>query len=563
MQVKNVILMGALVLCSLCSVAHSEEAASANAYASFSDIPAPLSRRLMTSQYHEQYIAQVLGIIRQGAQDKTSLTPDDINALKEKQNNELRRRQVQKIMTYDTDFDGKVTRNEVVSSLTARNEKHIDRKTDQIMATDIDNDSVIMTDEMSTIKENKESGGGSGTSLELAEVLALDPNKDGKLSILELATMAEKAFRTLDVNADGILSETEIADMRKEANAQAETSRKISSNCSLPKPQTDEKIIFIGVYEGNTVSTVSVAGQTAETNVIPVQIDKGSEKLYIVTSAFSPVIWQLTGDTDRVERIILAGRSMPEGTDNNDIGGNYINAGVTGVSQNKVTFQRARDCGLHTGYDSQDNRKKETTLNVLKKLLGRSPDLFFSTYGVTGLHIFGDRINSDISAKLEDQQKQAPDGFEKNLWAKHLRYMPGGLIDLKAADVVSDGPVVRYDVLPKWAGMAKLAHDGAIVPESGRGSVGVRITGKGLPSVTVMGVDGVENIQMNNTASSQIQFETANVFKIVKSIPYFPSGLYGGYSTKFVLGKGVALPKGNPGHSTVISEETGNVISEP
>jgi hypothetical protein len=39
-----------------------------------------------------------------------------------------------------------------------------------------------------------------------------------------------------------------------------------------------------------------------------------------------------------------------------------------------------------------------------------------------------------------------------------------------------------------------------------------------------------------------------------------PAGLYGGYSVKFLLLRGVPKPDGDPGHSTVISEETGRPV---
>lgn len=40
----------------------------------------------------------------------------------------------------------------------------------------------------------------------------------------------------------------------------------------------------------------------------------------------------------------------------------------------------------------------------------------------------------------------------------------------------------------------------------------------------------------------------------------FPAGLAGAHSVKFLLLRGVPKPDGNPGHSTVISEETGEAL---
>ena len=113
---------------------------------------------------------------------------------------------------------------------------------------------------------------------------------------------------------------------------------------------------------------------------------------------------------------------MPEGTDNNDRGGAKINIGATGVEKEKITFRHGRTCGMGSAW-----KKSETQIRVLEKLLGRQPNLFYAEYGVTGIHIFGERINTDISKDIEMFQKKTPEGFEPSLWNKHIRYMPGGV----------------------------------------------------------------------------------------------------------------------------------------
>ncbi|HXJ34551.1 MAG TPA: hypothetical protein VMS22_11020 [Candidatus Eisenbacteria bacterium] len=42
-----------------------------------------------------------------------------------------------------------------------------------------------------------------------------------------------------------------------------------------------------------------------------------------------------------------------------------------------------------------------------------------------------------------------------------------------------------------------------------------------------------------------------------RRIPRFPAGLAGAQAVSFTLGRGVPMPAGDPGHSCVISEETG------
>lgn len=557
---KKLLVAGAVICISWVGTAQAQKEIPSDVYPTFSDIPLPLSQGLMGSQYPEKYVSQILEVIRQTARDNANLTADDIKTIKEKADNDRRRRQVQEIIAYDSNFDGNITRDEIVGVLSSSpgrgNEQFIGNQASRIMDADIDKDGVITTEEMSTIRDKKDHYSSYRYRNDPSSFLELDPDGDGKLTIAELTGLAEKAFRTVDVDADGILSRKEMEAIQETSRQYRDLAERLSPSCTLPKPQADEKIVFIGVYEGKSVSTMSVAGQEEETNVIPLQIDKGDERLYIVTSAVTPIIWQLKGDTNRVARIVLAGGSTQKDKDNNDR--RSINVGVTGVSKDKVTFSSAQDCGLAPGYE-QEGAKKKLTLDILTKLLGRSPDLYFSQYGVTGVHIFGDRINSDISAAIEESQKQAPPGFEKNSWKKHIRFMPGGLIDLKGQEIISDAKAVPYEVLPKWAGIAKLAHEGAIVPD-GSGSSTVIVTRPGQDSLTI---EGIENIRLHEAATTRVEFDMGRKLKIVKDIPYYPSGLTGGYSAHFIIGKGVTPPKGSAGHSDVILEETGEKISGP
>lgn len=50
-------------------------------------------------------------------------------------------------------------------------------------------------------------------------------------------------------------------------------------------------------------------------------------------------------------------------------------------------------------------------------------------------------------------------------------------------------------------------------------------------------------------------------FYIASAIPRFPAGLFGAHAVTFILGRGVAMPAGSPGHSCVLSEDTGLPLS--
>jgi hypothetical protein len=104
-----------------------------------------------------------------------------------------------------------------------------------------------------------------------------------------------------------------------------------------------------------------------------------------------------------------------------------------------------------------------------------------------------------------------------------LWFSPGGVVDIDPALVISSTPAERYDVLPQGFGLAQLVATGDI-----------ELRGSAFPF---------------------------GEYYIARPIPRFPAGLYGAHLVQFILGRGVPLPAGSPGHSCVISEETGLPIA--
>jgi Ca2+-binding EF-hand superfamily protein len=555
-----------VIFCSTCCFAQD---AKIDVYPSLADVPAPLRNiASMGVQYPEQFVDRALSVIRQNGRDKTVLDKQDIETIKDRRENDERHRQVQQMLAYDRNLDGRVTRDEIIATLSERkfaqgNAEEINRQVDSVMAADANGDGVVTMQEMAdyaTKKINTERPRFGASDPEA--FLALDPNGDGKLTTAELEALARKAFRTMDTDGDGILSREEL-DAVQRINVNEREIGQISSECTVPPAAPDETIVFIGVYEGKTIPTISVAGQTQRTDIIPLEIAKAPSKLYVVATSYRPMIWQIKGDSDRVSQLVLIGPSMPDSPANNmraplnymagvrGMEDGKINEGETGVPANKVTFRHSQSCGMASAFDQNPSRQ-ELTRFALKKMLGRTPDLFASEYGPMGLHILDDRISNDIAADMESGQVQPPSGFDHDAWMNHIREMPGGLIDLKDEKVVSDAPAVAYEVLPQWAGMAKLVHDGALVPYTEQLQT-LHFMEPGGNSTTINGVASV-----NLKGGTNIQILTSNTgYKIVRDISYYPSGLAGGFAPHFTIGKGVNPPKGSPGAARVVCEETG------
>ena len=95
-----------------------------------------------------------------------------------------------------------------------------------------------------------------------------------------------------------------------------------------------------------------------------------------------------------------------------------------------------------------------------------------------------------------------------------LRFFPGGVVDIDPKAVVASVPAVSYEVLPSQAGLVQLLSTGAL------------------------------------TQNSSGEY-------IVRRKIRFPAGLAGAHSVTFLVLKGTPYPDGDPAHSCVIVEETG------
>ncbi len=187
----------------------AQQTAQADKYSSIAEIPAPLLRTLRSSDasYEEKYIASMLDNLRRNSRTKNSLDRQDIDNLLKKEIDSRRREHFISLVRYDLNFDGRVTRDEIKETLSQT--EHYDRRINDIMKADKDGDGILTLKEMSALPEEQHAHSDSKIN-SLAELLALDPDHDGKLTAIELESLAHKVYRTVDENSDGTLSQDEL-----------------------------------------------------------------------------------------------------------------------------------------------------------------------------------------------------------------------------------------------------------------------------------------------------------------------------------------------------------------
>ncbi len=274
--------------------------------------------------------------------------------------------------------------------------------------------------------------------------------------------------------------------------------------CALPEAAAADRIVLFGSYEGDGISTVTVAGQDEETTTASVLIEPGADPLYIVLSSFQPSIWRFEGAVTRVARVVVVGAGQQ---------------GVTGIPADRLT-DLSDDPGTYPDlacfrpfYETRTG-EGVAARGLVERILGRSVDVFAGQYDVGILSLPSATVSPGVAAA-------APEGFDSGLYAYATHSYSGGLVEIEPTAVAPAGVAEPYEIFPSTMGLAQLVGSGALEVHGDRD------------------------------------------YYIAKPIPRFPARLTGAFGVTFVLGRGVPMPAGDPGHSCVISEETGLPLTNP
>lgn len=434
----------------------------------------------------------------------------------------------------------------------------------QFLSTDLDGNGVVTEDELRMIAGVGESDAavqplaGHQLARLRSSLSEVDTDRDGRATIAEISAHADRRIDELagqgrgpepidmmifDLNGDARVDAAEVTEaVTRLAVAQGGAGagdRPEDVACPASPPPSDSRLILLGTNGGGALATVATGSQEDDTSVVRVHLEPGETPLSIIATSRGNVIWKLSGAIKRVHQFVVQvpqGRGQRTG-DAAPKAGPGSGAGVVGLAPEVVSFVPAMSC--LTPFGSPDDIAAVVGATRLAAQFGRPVDHVMAhsgagrisipsgvvTVSAEGLH--GRRMLIDgkqhiiigekpilIEEGTDDPRAPAKAGAASGPRRTSVRGYPEGVMEIDPADVVAPGPVIPYEVLPRDAGLAQLIEAGLIR----------RVK------------DG---------------------FLIAKPIPRFPPGLAGGHSVTFILPPGVPMPDGDPGHSSVVSQETG------
>jgi Ca2+-binding EF-hand superfamily protein len=520
-----------------------------------------LSSRLFAGQDLERHLQAWRNEFRTADADMNGEVNEADIAVHAEAGRAMLRMQALALLSADLDGDGAVTEDEMRRfmrySMRQNQQSGEPREAmfRRLKAMDTDGDGKVTIAEMmkSAISISEQAGGMPQYGQQVRSLLTLAPEGKKSVKLADIEPAVEALFRTVDTDGDNKLSQDEIRAYRLQPNQpegqarlaaeqamrqrqqiqrdaegkRARDEAEASAACIMPKASDAAKVVLVGGYQTESLSTTTIGLQDVAVGVGNVTVEAGSEPLYLVMVSFRPTIWRFYGAVERIERLVLTGtmtganRGMPQ---------DKPLVGATGIPAERITFLGQSKC---IGYFSETpSSQSAIAAAAVRRQAGKEISVVASRYAFSDVAVPSGKLQSvpdenrgklvivkpSGSLRIEgDSSNIVVQSGPSSLVGDLRRYSPGGVIEVDPKRVVSSLPAERYQVLPQQAGLLQLVQSGALA-QNGQGEY------------------------------------------MIKRKIRFPAELYGAHSVKFLLLRGTPMPDGDPGHSDVVSEETGEKL---
>jgi Ca2+-binding EF-hand superfamily protein len=498
----------------------------------------------------ERYLQAVrLGLARLDADSNGILDAADIELHNGMSAATYRTSFATRIMMADLNGDNAVTEDELRRKLhydqrqmampttrpaTPTMEERIEQEVRKFMAADVNHDGRITWDEAIELAKKQPDyprPNVYGLSAGISQLLTLAPVGKTAITFAEIDEAATALFRKVDADNNGTISLDELQVSRNsliQANAQASLQRTIDTPrvvCDAPKASDAAKLILLGAYQTESLSNVTLGSQDQVVGVGNVVVEPGPDPLYIAIATYQPTIWRFYGATERVERVVV----MSNGAQPDRATPNVVSlAGVVGLPADRTSFPQAAGC-LRYFYVTPST-ESAIAGGAIKAAAGKTPDVVAGKYAMIAFNVPSGKVESTGQVRSGGLQivqggttyrlengKMSVVKPDQNVEQSLDRFHPGGVVTIDAKTVVASAKAEPYEVLPQEAGLSQLVKSGVL------------------------------------TRNENGEF-------LINKKTRLPAGLTGSHSVKFLLRRDVPKPEGHPGHSTVISEETGETV---
>lgn len=485
------------------------------------------------------------------------------------QNADYRARALQQLLAYDLNGDSLVTRDEVrlrilsqVNQPLRANGVEVQPTPEQIeqiarpqiarvLRNDTDLDGALSMDEMMTAADAEAAQAGQRRgAMMLPPIAAYDANDDGRLTEDEYLTAIRRVFDDGDADGDGMLSNEEFRDLQQR-QADAIRARTIQDRqvtrmattpnasfdaaraaCKMPEVKTDHAVYVVGGYEGAAMSTVSLGSPDTVAEALDLSVPAEGPPITLVAPFFDATVIRLDDPSGRVRQVI-----QTRGT-----------VALAGAADSVVFTRTDKACHLHL-YDriGPDNPDPAAFYG---KMLDRPVTAVIGAYTLGRVGF--DRMANDVDAPLPGAVTPDEAVAATEAWAQFMRFNPGGLVPIDPETVQADVDIATHAVWPQQAGVARLVAEGALVPlprqnikreilESDAGEVRIGdktfVPGTGDDLIVMGGLHYTEEREKTWVGRRPL------VYLVTRKV-MLPQGLGGAHSLNIVVPEGTPVPDG-------------------
>lgn len=424
----------------------------------YTDIPAYFASQFHNNLNRENFVLQNIQRMRGVAANRNFITKEDVERESKLASHRVRHSQLVEGLAYDLNFDGSVTLAEIHEKFKREDElrknrpnpgNQDNRRADiikNLMSLDTNGDDVLSYVEMSAPVSDTKTGRRSHENDKydtMSLLMELDLDGDGKVSVDDVQTRSQNVFSSVDLDKDGLLSQEEHR-LLSESGILVHARHKVT--CKASNIPRDARFVSLAIDGSQVISSATIAGQNTITTVADLDIAADDKPIYLYLLSRNPMIWNITGNIDRVERVYLS-------KDVRDGQGSVFTNGLINVSKEKVTFLSS------TCLHSFGTRNVKEAKLLIKQIFGRTPDLIAGEERTQLMRLYNDRVEFRGSEPYAYPPMENIDlGMFRNFRDKY----PGGIRDIKAADVASATRAENYHYLPGPLGLNELIQKGKL-----------------------------------------------------------------------------------------------------
>jgi uncharacterized protein YbjQ (UPF0145 family) len=478
-----------------------------------SRLPPPAIQWVYPGAPIDKAVAEALQPIRTYDIDGDGLDAADVNTAEAIALARQRSPLLARYLYFDLDGDLEFTEREVRTTMRGdfhgRSDSEVAQVIAQIMVVDRNHDDVVSLGEIyaaAALDWHDQT-----TFRQLRQLLAADPDGNGRVTLGEIEGLVRAALGGVDANGNGLIDEAEYA--AKELEILRAHVAAFNPDCRLPKAAEGEELIRAFFSNGLAQPTVTVAGQDRETSLARITIEPGDRRLYLLLSAYDMIL-KFEGATTRLKHVVIMGPSRSD-VEEQEI---WAGTGIVGISRDLVTFLPAAACAMQSDSITEESTEREN--RMIAAAIEANTPIALGANAVEGISLpSGRTINpqqdTDVMVTADGtyvvKAGEAPKKLEGGLtpeFQEQWLAKSGGIVELYPRDVFSSGRVETYEVLPGQEGLKRLVETGFLE-------------------------------------------RTRKGYRLLKPIPRWPAGLNGAHPVTVFVPRGMPLPKDGAGVSIV------------